>query len=205
MVGKNEEKCQNFSLLKRFSPHTIKSYSTDINQFFSFLKSEYQISELKDIDFQFIRGWIFLLLENGISARTVNRKISSLKTYFRLMLKMRHISENPMIRIVSPKVSKKLPVFIEEYNMEKLLNIFKFESGFEGERDRLILEMFYITGIRLSELVNIKISDIDFKRNYVRILGKRNKERIIPLPFETLEKINRFCATYNIEIYLFSL
>lgn len=189
---------------KRFSPHTISSYSTDICQFFNFLKLEFRISKVEEIDFQFIRSWVALLLEKGISARTVNRKISSLKTYFRFILKRGYISENPMIKLISPKVVKKLPVFIEEYNMQKLLNDLKFESGFEGERDRLILEMFYVTGIRLSELVNIKITDLDIRKNNIKILGKRNKERIIPLSIDSVSRLKDFCSMYKIQKFIFT-
>ena len=189
---------------KRFSPHTINSYSTDINQFLSFLEKEFQISNIQDISFQFVRSWISSLLEKGISVKTVNRKISSLKTYFRFLLRMEYLSENPMLNIISPKIPKRLPVFIEEYDMNKLLNDIDFGVGFEGDRDRLILEVFYVTGIRLSELVNMKVLDINFFDLSLRVLGKRNKQRIIPISLDLVNSIKKFCDKYSIRKFLFT-
>ena len=166
---------------KRFSTHTISSYKTDLDQFIVYLSEILEIKELKGIDFQHIRSWIASLLESGLSPRSVNRKISTLKTYFKFLLRNDLINENPMSKIISPKVKKRLPVFIEQDEMEELLNNIDFESGFIGERDKLIIELFYVTGIRLSELINIKLEDINFQNKLIKILGKRNKERLIPL------------------------
>lgn len=190
---------------KRFSKHTITSYTNDINQFSVFLLDEYQIKDqVSEINFQIIRSWISSLLEKGVSPRSVNRKISTLKTYFRFLLREGFVNESPMLKVVSPKSRKRLPLFIEESEIELLLNEIKFEDGFIGERDKLIIEFFYVTGIRLSELINIKIADINIEKNYVKVLGKRNKERIIPISFRVVQQLQLFIKRYNINDYLFT-
>ena len=189
---------------KRFSVHTITSYSIDIRQFILFLKDEYQITtEISDISFQIVRSWIVSLLEEGISPRSVNRKISTLKTYFKFLIREGFIHKNPMIKVVSPKSKKRLPLFIEESQIDLLLNDIKFDDGFVGERDRLIIEMFYITGVRLSELINIQSSDIDFDNNHFKVVGKRNKERLIPLTARIAQELKSFIIRYDICGYLF--
>ena len=146
---------------KRFSVHTITSYSNDVGQFFLFLSDEYQITtEISEVNFQIVRSWLAALLGQGVTPRSVNRKISTLKTYFKFLIREGIIHESPMLKVVSPKSKKRLPLFVEENQIESLLNEVEFDDGFIGERDKLIIELFYITGIRLSELINIKISDI---------------------------------------------
>ena len=190
---------------KRFSEHTITSYSTDLDQFSIFLSEEYQISnEVSEISFQIVRSWIASLLEKGVSPRSVNRKISTLKTYFKFLIRENAITESPMLKVVAPKSKKRLPVFIEENQIENLLNQIKFDDGFVGERDKLIIELFYVTGIRLSELVNIKISDVDFNNNLIKVLGKRNKERLIPLSISIVNELEFFIKKYDLNQHLFT-
>ena len=189
---------------KRFSTHTISSYKTDLDQFIVYLSEVLDIKELKDIDFQHIRSWIASLLESGLSPRSVNRKISTLKTYFKFLLRNDLINENPMSKIISPKIKKRLPIFIEQDEMEELLNNIDFESGFIGERDKLIIELFYVTGIRLSELINIKLENINFQNKLIKILGKRNKERLIPLSENLTIEIQGFVNRYNIKRFVFT-
>ena len=190
---------------KRFSKHTITSYSVDIDQFLLFLSNKYQIKkEISDISFQIVRSWIASLLEKGILPRSVVRKISTLRTYFKFLIREEYIHENPMLKIVSPKSKKRLPLFIEEDKIESLLNEIDFDDGFIGERDKLIIELFYVTGIRLSELIDIKISDINITNNIVKVLGKRNKERLIPLSVRTKDQLEYFIEKYNIDNYLFT-
>ena len=178
---------------KRFSEHTITSYSTDLDQFSIFLSEEYQITnEVSEISFQIVRSWIASLLEKGVNPRSVNRKISTLQTYFKFMIREKIISESPMLKIVAPKSKKRLPVFIEENQIESLLNEVEFDEGFIGERDKLIIELFYVTGIRLSELINIKIFDINFSNSLIKVLGKRNKERLIPLSMNIVNELQTF-------------
>ena len=190
---------------KRFSEHTIKSYTTDLKQFTSFLLSEFQIiDEINEISFQIIRTWIASLLEKGINPRSVNRKISTLKTYFKFLIREGELVENPMMKVVAPKSKKRLPVFIEEDQIASLLNEVQFEKGFVGQRNKLIIELFYVTGIRLSELINIKISDVDFNNQSIKVLGKRNKERIIPLSSNVVNDLNIFIENNHKNKYLFT-
>ena len=190
---------------KRFSEHTIKSYTTDLKQFTSFLSSEFQIiDEINEISFQIIRTWIASLLEKGINPRSVNRKISTLKTYFKFLIREGELVENPMMKVVAPKSKKRLPVFIEEDQIASLLNEVQFEKGFVGQRNKLIIELFYVTGIRLSELINIKISDVDFNNQSIKVLGKRNKERIIPLSSNVVNDLNIFIENNQKNKYLFT-
>ncbi|MEZ7929630.1 MAG: tyrosine-type recombinase/integrase [Flavobacteriales bacterium] len=190
---------------KRFSEHTIKSYTTDLKQFTSFLSSEFQIiDEINEISFQIIRTWIASLLEKGINPRSVNRKISTLKTYFKFLIREGKLIENPMMKVVAPKSKKRLPVFIEEDQIASLLNEVQFEEGFVGQRNKLIIELFYVTGIRLSELINIKISDVDFNNQSIKVLGKRNKERIIPLSSNVVNDLNIFIENNQQNKYLFT-
>ena len=188
---------------KRYSVHTLKSYSTDLEQFIQFLSSEFQVNTVKDVNFQFVRSWIARLLSNNISARSVNRKITTLKTYFRFLLQENMIKQSPMQKIISPKTSKKLPVFVEEIKMDELLNEIDFGEGFLAQRDRLILELFYFTGIRLSELINLRNKDIDFSNSTILVLGKRNKERLIPLISDIVSKIKEL-STSNKSPFLFT-
>ena len=190
---------------KRFSEHTIKSYTTDLKQFTSFLSAEFQIiDEIHEISFQIIRTWIASLLENGINPRSVNRKISTLKTYFKFLIREGELIENPMMKVVAPKSKKRLPIFIEEDQIASLLNEVQFEIGFIGQRNKLIIELFYVTGIRLSELINIKISDVDFNNQSIKVLGKRNKERIIPLSSNVINYLNNFIESNQQNKYLFT-
>jgi len=178
---------------KRCSPHTVTAYSNDLEQFFQYLQNTYQVSDIQDVNYLLIRSWLVSLMEQAITPRTVNRKITTLKTYFKFMLREKVITENPMTKILSPKTSKRLPVFVEKKKMDLLLDDIPFPEGFKGIRDRLILEMFYYTGMRLSELVNLKCSDVNLNDCTLKVLGKRNKERIIPF-FPKFK--------YNIENYL---
>ena len=201
-----QEKFINYLLSeKRFSVHTITSYSNDINQFFLFLSKEYKItSELSEVNFQIVRSWIASLLEKGVTPRSVNRKISTLKTFFKFLIREGVIQESPMLKVVAPKSKKRLPLFVEEDQIESLLNGVEFDDGFIGERDKLIIELFYVTGIRLSELINIKISDLNFDNNLVKVLGKRNKERLIPLSTRIVKELQFFIEKYKIDNYLFT-
>ena len=189
---------------KRYSKHTLISYGTDLSQFSSYLKLEFEIENIKEVSHQIIRSWISSLLEIGISSRTVNRKITTLKSFYKYLMQEDVISENPTRKIVSPKNSKKLPVFVEKSKMDILLNEIEFPEGFEGERDKLIIDVFYMTGVRLSELINIKISDIDFSNSQMKVLGKRKKERMIPLTNTLLNQIKIFSQKKSVNLLLFT-
>ncbi len=166
---------------KRCSAHTVTAYQHDLEHFFNHVENALQLSDISAITSSDIRTWIITLLEDEkLSSRSVNRKISTLKAFFRYEYKIGSVAHNPMGSIHAPKFQKKLPEYIESKDISKLFDIITFENDFEGCRDRLILEMFYATGIRLSELLGIQKNDIDFHNNSIKVLGKRNKERIIP-------------------------
>jgi integrase/recombinase XerC len=165
---------------KRYSQHTISAYRSDLDQFFSFLSSQYNFSEVQKTDHQLIRSWIVSLMEDGHSPRTVNRKITTLKSYFRFLIKEGLIQENPMSRVIAPKTSQRLPAFVEQDSMKILFEEISFGEGYPAARDRLIMELFYATGMRLTELINLKDTDLDLFKNILKVTGKRNKQRIIP-------------------------
>jgi integrase/recombinase XerC len=166
---------------RRYSKHTLISYTKDLEQFSEFLQETYQVEKANEIDFVFIRSWIATLMEEGKSPRTVNRKISTLKSYFRYLLKVGKIEDNPVLKITGPKVRKKLPVFIEEKSMNLLATEFASPESFEQARDRLVVELFYATGIRRAELIGLKAEDVNRDSRLIKVLGKRNKERLIPI------------------------
>jgi integrase/recombinase XerC len=175
---------------KRYSFHTISSYRSDLVQFQNFLTNEYQLDGCEQATYQMVRSWLAEMMEHKLSARSVNRKKTALQTYYKYLIREGCITENPMSRVLSPKTSKRLPVYVEESQMETLFtgDHEVFSKNFRGIRDRMIMEMFYATGMRLSELVNLKETDIDSKQMTIRILGKRNKERIVPFGI-TLRKL----------------
>lgn len=175
------------SFEKRFSPHTIVSYQTDLIQFRDFLATKYDDIPPQEANYQLVRTWIASLMDNGISARSVNRKITTLRTYYRFLLKEGIIRVNPMLKIQGPKTSKRLPVFVEEKQIGNLLNSSAFEEKedpYEARLVRLIIDLLYGTGMRLAELTGLLQEDVDLGRGTLKVLGKRNKERIIPLTAE---------------------
>jgi integrase/recombinase XerC len=178
---------------KRFSEHTLTAYQNDLKQFAEFLdfKSETEAYEIKSST---IRSWIVQMIDSGLKSKSVNRKIASLRTYYRWLRKEGVISTSPMQKIQGPKNEKRLPVFAKESDLasEKLNGI--FASTFEGIRDELMFELFYQTGIRLNELIELK--EKDFNHNHIKVLGKRNKERIIPIS-QTLS--NKFQSFLNLK------
>jgi integrase/recombinase XerC len=189
---------------KRLSQHTVTSYKTDLNQFFSYLNDYSSTESVEDISFKLIRNWITFLFESGLTSRTINRKISSLKSFFKFLEISDLISFNPTLKIISPKNSRKLPSIVEQIDLNQLLDKKYFDDGFIGDRDLLIIEVFYLTGIRLSELIEIKTHNLDFKNCSLKVLGKGNKERFVPLSFDLLSKLDLFIKNYKIKDYLFS-
>jgi len=165
---------------KRFSPLTVTAYQKDLNQFLSFL--DLPESDLLAVSHAEIRGWMVALMDQGNEAKTINRKISSLRSFFKFLQRNEKITKNPMVQIKAPKIPKRLPVVITEQKMDHLLDGgFSFSNDFSGLRDRLIIELLYGTGIRLAELVGLKEGDVDTYQNQLKVLGKRNKQRIIPV------------------------
>lgn len=171
-------------LEKHYSPHTLKAYKRDLETFQTFAQEEFDYANIKTVHYGIVRSWIVSLVEGGVSNRSVNRKISSLKTYYKFLLKTSQIEDNPMAKHRSLKTSKKVQVPFSEKEIERVIEKLSEESGFEGLRNKLIVELFYATGMRRAELINLKIKDIDLGTGKIKVLGKRNKERILPmLPF----------------------
>jgi len=166
---------------KRFSPHTVTSYQTDLSQFAAFLKQEYELTEPAQATHPLIRDWVVSLMGQDLDPRTVNRKVACLRSYYKFLLRLRQIEANPMLRIKAPKMAKKLPEFVPEEALNRLLNSFEFEPTFASARDQLVLETLYGTGIRLSELLGITDADVDAGARTVRVTGKGNKQRVVPL------------------------
>lgn len=176
---------------KRYSSHTILAYSIDLRQFEEFIKEVFEKSNARDVNSEMIRDWIVSLSEKGISSRSINRKIASLRAYFHFLIKQGDIEKNPMTKILAVKNPKRNPVFVMEEDIENVLNL-EYEDSFWGRRDSLIIELLYATGMRRSELINLEIKDFDFERNEVRIFGKRRKERIVPIHKDLIKRIENF-------------
>jgi integrase/recombinase XerC len=164
---------------KRLSKNTYTAYHLDLSQFVAFLDT-YSLTSAADVRHTHIRAWMVSMMQKEVTARSVNRKLSCLKTYFNFLQKRQYITANPMAKVVAPKISKRLPTTVPERNLELLFDQMEWDTGFIGMRDRAILELLYNTGIRRSELINMKISDIDFGSYRIKVLGKGNKERLIP-------------------------
>ncbi len=177
---------------KRYSPHTIKSYENDLTQFINFTKAIYNTEDLSAIKAIHIRSWMSSLVEKGVVSRSINRKLSSLRSFIHFHLMLGNLEKDPTLKIQTPKNSKKLPSIIQEGNLEALFNIEEIGTSYKGLRDRLIIELLYSTGIRRSELINLSERDIDKSNSYIKVLGKGNKERVIPLSKSLLSKIDLF-------------
>lgn len=180
-MDRKESFLQYLQAEKRYSQHTVRSYRNDLEQFFLWLKSQDISFDPKEITSADIRSWIVNLVENGYSPVSVHRKISSLRAFYRYLLRQAVVTENPLEKVILPKRAKVLPVFISEDSLEKLLEDYKFGDDFAGVRDKAIIEMFYLTGMRRAELIGLKDEDVDITGGVVRVKGKRNKERFIPL------------------------
>jgi len=189
---------QYITYIKHYSPHTVLSYQTDLEQFFSYSGFDAG-SEESAVNAQHIRDWMVHVMETGNTARTTNRKISALKRYFGYLLKEGIIPTNPASRVLTPKMDKKLPVFVSEDHMDNLLDQVEFGEDFIGFRNRVLIETFYNTGMRLSELVNLKIGDIDFMQQTLKVLGKRNKERIIPITPVYCQVLQDYISARSVE------
>ncbi len=166
---------------KHYSLHTVFAYAKDVKEFESFISKIFQIQNIQEIEYNLIRSWIISLVENKISNTTVNRKIASLKAYYKYLVRSGQIEFSPLLKHKSLKTSKKIQVPFSDTEVNKVLDQLHFNDDFEGIRNKLIIELFYSTGIRKSELINFKLSDFDFQNQTIKVLGKRNKERIVPV------------------------
>lgn len=185
---------------KRFSAHTVTSYRNDLNQFSEFLSKEFKLEDLAKADSRVIRAWIVSLVESGLGPRTVNRKIASLRAYYKFLVKREEIEKDPTWKLKALKTPRKIPHFVKEPDILELLEKHEFNDDFVGFRDRLVLEMLYGTGIRLSELINLKTEDLDLSAGQIKVLGKRNKERIIPLSKKLTGIIGKYRKYKNIQL-----
>ena len=178
---------------KRYSQHTLISYQNDLEQFFAFL-TQYDNLAIEAITPIYIRSWLAELKEESISAKSINRKISALKSFFKFMMKQGVIDQTPMATVVSPKINKRLPAFVEEKNTNTLFTHVEFSDDWKGKTEWLILALFYNTGMRVSELINLKENQVDENYGQLKVLGKGNKERIIPISKELLTEIKNYVA-----------
>ena len=185
---------------KRVSAHTSLAYKSDLLQFSSFLTETFPDTAIESADYGVIRSWIIQLVDSEIKATSVNRKIASLKTYYKFLMRQEVISKNPMQKIRVLKTQKRLPSFVKESDMANLLDNVVFDDTLEGWRDKLILEFFYATGMRLSELIQLKENQISLHARTIKVLGKRNKERVIPFPESIVTILEGYKKVRNKEI-----
>lgn len=177
---------------KRYSDHTLISYQSDIQQFSLYLATQFETKDLREATFMMIRSWVVSLMDVEDKVTTVNRKISTLKSMYKYLMKMGEIKVNPTAKLIRPKTPKRLPGFVEEGAMEKLFDTFQYnQEDAIAYRDTLILELLYTAGLRRSELMNIQYKDVDVYQMQLKVLGKRRKERIIPLHREMLQHIEQ--------------
>lgn len=184
---------------KRYSPHTVKSYHTDLLQFERFLQTEFE-TDLISTQAPQVRSFMVSLMDQKISENAVGRKISSLRSFYKYLLRERALKKNPMLLIKAPKVPKRLPVFIEDAKMDSLLDeLDNFDESFPSQRDKMVLEMLFGTGIRLAELLLLKETDVNFYEATIKVLGKRNKERIIPMHNGLVTQIKNYIELKSLQ------
>ncbi len=182
---------------KRASEHTLKAYTSDLAQVASFLDSTFDIKAIQEAGHAQLRSWMVFLLQQGQEPRSINRKISTLKAYFKYLRRLGMVDQDPTQRLIRPKVAKRLPMVVEHKQMEQLLDDQVFAANYEGVRDKTMLEVFYGCGIRLAELIGLKVMDVDLRGGTIRVLGKRNKERIIPMSASLIEQIDVYLLQRN--------
>lgn len=183
---------QHIKYEKRLSHHTVMAYEGDLKQFSAFLLFQYEFKEPEKADFQMIRSWIVAMVDEKIENRSINRKIATLRTFYNFLLRHKSITTDPMLKIKALKTDKTLPKYVEEKPMENLLDDMEFSDDFFGLRDKLVLELLYGTGMRLAELIGLKITDLNLYNNTLTVLGKRNKQRIIPVNKSLVEAIKKY-------------
>ena len=168
-------------LEKNYSLHTITAYGNDLLFFQEFLKNNFDQELLEEVNYSMIRSWIVSMVDTGISNSSINRKIASLKAFYKFLLKTKQIESSPLLKHKSLKTPKILQIPFSENELDMVLNNLKFPEGYEGIRDKLIIDLFYTTGVRRAELINLKMQNVDLHSGTLKVLGKRNKERIVPI------------------------
>jgi len=185
------------SLEKKYSPHTAKAYKDDIKSFQLFCIAHFNSDDIVNVNYSQIRSWIVVLVDSGITNRSINRKVSSLRAFYKFLLKSKQINESPLTKHKALKVGKRVQVPFTNVEINEVILGLSDESDFKSLRDRLIVELFYSTGMRRSELINLKVIDIDLAQQTVKVLGKRNKERFIPLLRSVQETLQRYFILRN--------
>jgi len=180
---------------KRYSRNTLISYQVDLEQFLNFLVTDFDAPAIQDISTAMIRTWLAGLKENDLTSKSINRKISTLKSFFKFLIREGLMKTTPMSIINPPKISRRLPVYVEEKELQTLFEYVEFSDDWKGRTEKLILQLFYHTGIRVSELVNLKQSHVDASYNHIKVLGKGNKERIIPINKELVSTIVSYISS----------
>jgi len=187
-------------LEKNYSPHTVNAYLNDIVFFQNFLQKEFEQDILQEVNYSQIRSWIVFLVDDGISNTSVNRKIASLKSFYKFLLKTKQIQVSPLLKHKALKTPKNLQIPFSEKELDTVLNHIEYAEGFEGTRDKLIIDLLYATGIRRTELIHLKVFNVNSSTNTLKVLGKRNKERILPiLPIISQQIISYFSERSNLE------
>ena len=178
---------------KRYSVHTLTSYQTDLFDFINFLETQFGSVSIKEVTHSFIRSWLAYLKNKSLSSKSINRKISSLKSFFKFHLRTGTIESTPMTHVISPKIGKRLPVFVQETDTLKLvLALDRSTENWKSLNTKMLITIFYATGMRLSELIHLKEKQVDFSKSQIKVLGKGNKERIIPVSKEMVEMIRNY-------------
>ena len=184
-------------LERNYSEKTIVSYRTDLQEFEEFFKKVDAEFDFARVDADVVRNWMVSLMDDGRAATSVNRKLSSLRSFYRFLLKRKVVSVDPMLKVVGPKKKKPLPSFVREKDMDRLLDELLYDESFEGCRDRTILEVFYATGMRRSELIGLNDADVDLSAKLIKVTGKRNKQRLIPFGDELAEDLLNYIKVRN--------
>ncbi len=179
---------------KRFSPHTVSGFGVDLDLFVRYASQFECLTSVLEVGHSHVRAWMVSMMSNGIVAATVQRRVTALNVYFKWLKKRGIVVKNPMIKVVAPKVPKRLPVWVPEKDMEMLFSNVDFGAGFKGFRDRMVLELLYSTGVRRSELEAMKVEDVDFGRYQFRIFGKGSKMRLVPFTRPMGELLQEFLA-----------
>jgi integrase/recombinase XerC len=169
---------------KRYSRHTLISYENDLTGFFDYVVTQYGETPLAELNHMYIRSWLASLKDEGLTAKSINRKISSLRSFFKYQLRMGKLEISPMVKVVAPKNEKRLPAFVADRDIKTLFEHVEFPDNWEGRTDRILLVLLYSTGMRLSELIQLKTTQVNFAGASLKVLGKGNKERIIPMNSE---------------------
>lgn len=198
-MDKKESFLQYISTEKRYSRHTVTSYRNDLDQFFAWMQMNHADTMPWDAKSGHVRGWMVSLIEGGCIASTVHRKMSALRSFYRYMRKHGYSDADPMSAVKLPKKPRQLPVFVTEESLDRLLDDYKFGDNFSGIRDRTIVEFLYLTGMRRSELISLRDEDVDLSSGQVRVMGKRGKQRVIPLASGFIKSLGLYLDARRLE------